>query len=94
MGPRLTHEMTVSAHVGAKVEDAGTWGTSGIADAARCLQLHDEYAAWRAWLGQAREDDEPMVKSIIATPALDELAEITEAMDEKAGQDAEQTLVH
>ena len=35
-----------------------------------------------------------MVKTIIETPALDELAEITEAMDEKTGQDAEQTLVH
>ena len=94
MGPRLTHEMTVSAHIGAKVENAGTWDTSGIADAARCLQLHDEYAAWRAWLGQAREDDEPMVKTIIETPALDELAEITEAMDEKTGQDAELQRVH
>ena len=109
MDPRLTHEMTVSAHIGAKVEDAGTWDTSGIADAARSLQMHDEYAAWRAWLGQAREDDEPMVRTIIETPGLDELAEITktlgldelaeitEAMDEKtsqAGQDAELKRLH
>ena len=43
---------------------------------------------------RGREDDEPMVKSIIATPALDELVEITEAMDEKTGQDAELQRVH
>ena len=76
--------MTVSAHIGAKLENPATWYAEGVGAGARTVQMHDEYAAWRAWLGQAHEDDEPMVKTIIETPALDELAEGVVAIDEEA----------
>ena len=75
--------MGISACIGFALRVAGLYVEDPVAKAAQGLQMHEEYAAWRAWLAQPRDDDDPMVKTVIATPVLDDFADIVIALDEK-----------
>ena len=82
-GAGLMHEMAISASIGYALGAGGHYVDDPVANAAQGLQMHEEYGAWRAWLAQPRDDDDPMVKTVIATPGLDDFADIVIALDEK-----------
>ena len=82
-GAGLVHEMGISACIGYALIVGSPYADDPVAKAAQGLQMHEEYAAWRAWLAQPRDDDDPMVKTVIATPVLDDFADIVIALDEK-----------
>ena len=95
-GAGLVHEMGISACIGYALRAGGLHVDDPVAKAAQGLQMHEEYGAWRAWLAQPRDDDGPMVKTVVATPVLDEFADIVIALDEKeahGGSDRAQ-IVH
>ena len=83
LGAGLVHEMGISACIGYALGAGGRYVDDSVANAAQGLQMHEEYAAWRAWLAQPRDDDDPMVKTAIATPGLDDFADVVIALDEK-----------